>query len=287
MLIDQLMRGPVEMFPGFEKCACYLPPVELLQQATRFRIDNVARYLYQGTTQELWCFNRDFPNVAPPYPVYWMEWREPPTMRFETGVFIAAVKLSDEGGGWQVRAVVFTKFSAGGPPSFVGGLQFAVKPDGSLPEREGGIPVRQLLGGSDMPGEVTKLAESLAYPAFLATSFLHCKNTTVNAVVPSPALRKKHARRGHACYTYHTLDIEPMRRVLHSEGDSDKQGLQKAIHICRGHFKDYRERGLFGRESLKGIYWWESSVRGSREAGVARKDYTVAVPTSGGQDGRR
>jgi len=32
--------------------------------------------------------------------------------------------------------------------------------------------------------------------------------------------------------------------------------------VYRGHFKDYREKGLFGRH--KGLFWWSSHVRGKR-----------------------
>ena len=36
----------------------------------------------------------------------------------------------------------------------------------------------------------------------------------------------------------------------------DPAGLKRALHICRGHFKDYREgRGLFAK--THGIWWWD------------------------------
>jgi hypothetical protein len=41
----------------------------------------------------------------------------------------------------------------------------------------------------------------------------------------------------------------------------------------RGHFKDYSVKGLFGR--YKGVYWWDSQVRGEVNGGVVDKDYRV------------
>ena len=74
--------------------------------------------------------------------------------------------------------------------------------------------------------------------------------------------------------TFKTLEIEPMKRILRTEGQSEKTGLRQALHICRGHFKDYSKGGgLFGK--YKGLYWWESQVRGSVSEGTIVKDYSV------------
>ncbi len=39
--------------------------------------DNVATYYYEGTDQEVWSFQRDFPNSAPPFGQYFIECRAP------------------------------------------------------------------------------------------------------------------------------------------------------------------------------------------------------------------
>lgn len=41
-----------------------------------FVIDNVAEYLFRGTDQEFWDM-LDFPNVAPPFEQFWMEYKTP------------------------------------------------------------------------------------------------------------------------------------------------------------------------------------------------------------------
>jgi len=72
------------------------------------------------------------------------------------------------------------------------------------------------------------------------------------------------------------LEIDPMKEVLRTEGQVATVGLQKALHICRGHFKTYDEKPLFGR--LKGTFWWPQTLRGSANQGVVLKDYAVKAP---------
>ena len=56
------------------------------------------------------------------------------------------------------------------------------------------------------------------------------------------------------------------------------------MHICRGHFKDFREgTGLFGK--LKGMYWWNQQLRGAPEFGVCDKDYQIEPVQSGMKEG--
>lgn len=114
-------------------------------------------------------------------------------------------------------------------------------------------------------------------PLFLAISFMHCKNVKMVEHDPSLSVhRHKVKRHPIPRMKYRTLEIAPMKEVLRKEGDSEKSGLQKALHICRGHFKDYREHGLFGK--VKGMFWWESHVRGSDKEGLILKDYKVNEP---------
>ncbi len=48
-----------------------------LRSAAVIVADNVAEYLYAGTDQEQWDVTRDFPNLAPPFPTFWIETRRP------------------------------------------------------------------------------------------------------------------------------------------------------------------------------------------------------------------
>jgi len=122
----------------------------------------------------------------------------------------------------------------------------------------------------------------LIIPPVLAISFLHCKNVELveqthlfhkDSRESASRLKKKSKL---AKVRYHMLTVDPVKKVLSGEGKIQDVGMQKALHICRGHFKDYREHGLFGK--YKGIYWWDQSLRGSKERGVMIKDYKELAP---------
>jgi hypothetical protein len=127
---------------------------------------------------------------------------------------------------------------------------------------------------------------ALINPATFAISLFHCKNVSLRAVDPPERLSKKHAKKtGHPLTRYHVLEIEPMRRILDTEGEAQTKGLAHALHICRGHFKTYTEGSpLFGKQV--GTYWWASQVRGKAEHGVVEKDYRVRLDQGLGREYR-
>lgn len=104
-------------------------------------------------------------------------------------------------------------------------------------------------------------------------TLLHCKNVTVrpadsdaNHAAATKSFGKRVAR-------YHVLDIKPMARTIRESVSGDIT-MAKALHVCRGHFKEFsQEKPLFGR--LTGKYWWAPHVRGDAESGVVLKDYRV------------
>jgi hypothetical protein len=112
-------------------------------------------------------------------------------------------------------------------------------------------------------------------PQLLALSFLHCKNVIVKTDSPSQRQQKRRVKDGRMpMVAFHTLVIKPMQTILQHEGEIGAVGLARALHICRGHFKDFTKgRGLFGRS--KGLYWWDPQVRGSLSKGLTLKDYRV------------
>lgn len=115
------------------------------------------------------------------------------------------------------------------------------------------------------------------WPALLAVNFMHCRNVEVIEHLPNHRQSKKRERkRGHPLIKFKTLRIEPIKKVLHEEGQIESNGLGVALHICRGHFKDYREgKGLFGKH--KEVYWWDMQSRGSADLGTILKDYSAPV----------
>jgi hypothetical protein len=114
-------------------------------------------------------------------------------------------------------------------------------------------------------------------PFLLGISFMHCNNVQIlEAEVPRQLINKQIKKHGRVPVRYYVLNIEPFKEVLRAEGCSDEVGAKKALHICRGHFKNYEEHGLFGKHY--GRYWWSDAVRGSKEQGIVIKDYDVGAP---------
>lgn len=114
-----------------------------------------------------------------------------------------------------------------------------------------------------------------------AISLMHCKNVQV---IDAPDTRPRQQRRfedraGIHLAQMYTLQIDPMKKVLSSEGGLETQGLKRALHICRGHFASYsEEKPLFGK--ISGRFWKPAHVRGTDKAGVVYKDYKVKVEPS-------
>ena len=121
------------------------------------------------------------------------------------------------------------------------------------------------------------------FPALMALSFMHCKNVTLEAVVPSEKLSRRHLKRhGHPLVSYGELRIDPIREVLEQQRKGVGGSLRKALHLCRGHFKTFTpDAPLLGRAT--GTYWWASQVRGAASAGVTLKDYRVEAPSKIGR----
>lgn len=124
---------------------------------------------------------------------------------------------------------------------------------------------------------VKKQFEDLVAPFLFAMSLMHCKNVVIREVAPPDTRRAKAKKRGvPPLVRYRVLDIEPMKTVLRTEGQIEKTGLKQALHICRGHFKTYDDKPLFGK--VRGTFWWPSTVRGSLSEGAVVKDYQVHEP---------
>lgn len=194
---------------------------------------------------------------------------------------------------WDVHAEVFLK--NGGASFWAGDIDFVLNTTGGLvlPPRQrssaqvlsdlvddmledAGMPPAEWSAPEDVV-DFQKLLFVSTLPALLAVSFMHCKNIVIETHEPPTALSKAHKkRRGRPLLRYHTLQIQPMQEVLRKEGRADELGLPQALHLCRGHFKDYRERGLFGKN--KGLFWWNSHARGSVDEGVVEKDYKILSP---------
>lgn len=112
------------------------------------------------------------------------------------------------------------------------------------------------------------------FPVYLAVSFCHCKNVVRTENLPSRQERRASEKADREFTKYYTLGINPMRTIIQREGDVANNGLKRALHIVRGHWRTYTpEHPLFGKYS--GTWWWEDNIRGNAEEGVNIKNYDV------------
>jgi hypothetical protein len=303
MLIDKLRAaarlGVVSGYPPE-----YMPPdmIDDLNHAEAILADNVADY-YHSCGQQYWEI-KDFPNLAPPFPIMFIDYYAPKMELFgdsgeitsvkrgtRLGLMISSFEIDQVPG---MREQVQKSGVAFPEPKWICySHQFArdrdqlflpewtgvwyITPEGALI-----VPPGVLLGYSPRVEQAPPLQERIRLHAtqalhvpFLTLSFMHCKNVTIHKVTPpSPFKKTKVAQRHPPLATYSVLEIKAMQRVLATEGKSSVTGIQRALHICRGHFKDFSKGGgLFGR--YKGMYWWDMQIRGTPEAGIHAKDYEV------------
>jgi len=260
--------------------------------------DNVAQY-YFDNAEKKWA-DKDFPVVSPPFELMWMEFARPQGKNYpenypsrfsfwiHAGEVPREVEWNESCGAFQLCQKV--KFECPQKPRWLMRLMLYVKIHGlrghSGEECVG--PCAVYMVALNDSGEIiakdssyietnvtNEMAEPLHHCALLTLSLLNCKNVTVKENEPSAIASKKWRKaHGEPLAKFKTLNIEPMRKILVREGGQSEQGLKMAMHICRGHFRDYREHGVFGKH--KGIYWWDSFVRGSVDRGIVYKTYEVA-----------
>lgn len=298
--------------------------LDLMRRATVVRVQNVARYFWSANDQEYWSFD-DFPCLAPPFELFWMEYEAPPTICSEDfgtrpwpshlpaavgGLFFGfdvAEVVREGASNYLIEKLLSTSAPAEFRALIGSGavrwivccdLQFQVRKhhyltdafrlvlgldaaglvasvDAERPAFYGSAPV-------DLPRDLLEQeltgCRNLANPFFLATSLMHCKNVSVEAVSHPPPVAKRRARAGLPTIRYRTVNVEAIGRVLRAANEARRSGAgAPGVHIVRGHFKDYKEgAGLFGR--LHGRYFWPTLVRGSKASGVVMKGYNVEAP---------
>ena len=247
--------------------------------------DNVATYYYEASDQEFWGKD-DFPNLAPPFQVFWIEHKlpkvihskekgdtdvTPMTLNGRTGLLFVSAKVEDcefkgdppPDAKWIYWCDHFVDYgdATQGYQGAHGAVFYAIDAEG----RAIGVPWMQSFARDDA-SDMMKNVIAWFNPGLLTISFMHCHNVKLqDHQVDKPLAKKWSAKHNGMRPTgYKTLIIEPLKQMLRAQGGHGAgNSLAKAMHICRGHFKDYRQgAGFFGKYHR--LVWHPMRVRGER-----------------------
>ena len=261
-------------------------------QSIRILCQNIADWYYFGTTKEEWGYQEDFPNLAPPFKRFWCEWALPSIVNSEGTIiknpsagsrlgWMVNAHMSPETSAWRLESDLYLWSGRKRDPCMKACTnRMVVAPDGQIlwsPENDG-LALSTIYYppvSFSLSPEERNLGKVLWHVVGLTISFCHCRNVSMEHQ-PARKLPGKQVPGRWKC-SYRVLKIEPIKRAFREEG-APESDLKRSLHICRGHFKDYRESGLFGK--YKGVFWWADSVRGAAEVGLVIKDYSVKVPSA-------
>ena len=120
------------------------------------------------------------------------------------------------------------------------------------------------------------------HTAFLVHTLarFNCANASIR---PLSNGRKSSRRRNQEPSTVWNTIVVSQVRAPRATKQSDGDGCtQLRSHWVRGHYADYSSgAGLFGRESLRGVFWIHEHQRGEVENGKVISDYRVAARVQG------
>jgi hypothetical protein len=247
--------------------------LDAIKNSLCFDVTNVYEYITRSNGSKDIRSN-DFPNIRPPASEVWLEWK---LLGRNEWIKTAGGILFTEKQGEELLAIYvgFIEQKTGEidpiPP-----LEFYIGLDGTILSEK----LFKFNGKKWTEEKFLNTPAKLFFnPLFLSLSFMNCKNIERKENSPSTKIQKKRENKNRfPLVTYHVLEIRSITKILREQGKSDSLGIKHALHICRGHFKDYNKgKGLFGK--YKGLYWWDMHTRGSVDEGVVVKDYKVSPPT--------
>lgn len=125
----------------------------------------------------------------------------------------------------------------------------------------------------EMEVDIIQAFDNFYHPYFYAESLLHCNNVSTEPSHSPRHIRRQIERtfkRKPLEFKQLTIDTSITKRRSKS-GKSNFETLH-ARHLVRGHFKDYRDKGLFGK--YKGVFWFAPHERGDESTQV-QKEYIV------------
>lgn len=248
----------------------------------RIVVDEASEYLAMHTNDS-WEPNTEFGIMRPPFEAVWVEWQTP-EKRMVGG------RLSDWGKTQYACIVIPTeregmRFSGSAFISEPGSdlvIQMPVSPtikqDWSV---DFGV-VRASLdnwialnAGKLTPDQMWSSFGFDLLPLWLGMAWSNCLTFELQDEGPSLNLRKKRERKGFfpgLDYKRIVIGKKQRKRWESQSGESSQR-----FHLVRGHFADYRERGLFGKADLRGVFWIPGHARGDKSNGTINKEYHVTA----------
>jgi hypothetical protein len=261
-----LMNLPADTWEGLRT---------LLRQAPVIVIDNVYDYLMAYAGNEL-----PYAMTPPPFPRFWMEYSV--SVGAGRTIHLGAMFMETERNNatWNINMAAFTYATNENFASCLATRTFKLDSKGNqIAEKEHWNQTYPREGHT--PEQFWDHLYSFTSPFMLALMFMHSKSVRRIEHVPPARLAKRNAERGKPpMLTYQTLEIKPLKEILIREGHVKSEGLERALHLCRGHFAFYPEggSGLFGRRKTFGLIWIPAHARGTEKKGVVVSDYSVNAP---------
>jgi hypothetical protein len=282
MLIDRLKeQSEIRFFNQLElqgNIAVWLKEAIHSKELMVININNVCDYvdIQRDNKKTEWDWVKDFPNVAPPFELMWMEFS---SGNEQIAFLIHSERAEDKS--WSAMLYDFYEIELESGKSvvvLVAVINILINQDGTIKQRENGGWIRTMQPPLDNPEQMETIRSDIKnnlIPAFLSLCFMNCKNITLEkSPIWSDALQKSRIRKGkYPLVRHHTIVIDGIKKIIKAASEGKEGITPKALHICRGHFKCFNEHPLFGK--YKGTYWWPQTMRGSKAFGEIEKDYEI------------
>lgn len=266
--------------------------LEQIGKAVVIVADNVCEYFFVESDDDAGGY-KTFPCCAPPFPLFFVEMRRPSAILLADGSKCSARHLPQQWGwlcmaekhpdnpfhqegdaewsdGWLCHMVLVTAWP-GKIILPVARIVLPINGDGSIPSEPELAIYGDAEDASDPEGLFVQAVFSMHAPVMLALGFMNCKNVQVVEREPQPRSANSHAKRPPV--RYRTITINPLQKSKRGESAGGPTSMKKGLHVCRGHFASYTEKGLFGKHF--GQFWIPNHVRGSAEHGRVETTYKV------------
>jgi hypothetical protein len=268
--------------------------------------DNVAEHFVDevesGQRTGTYDLQREYPCLAAPFGEFWVEARAPAGALMagiqRWGALVTATDYAewdpaDRGQRadvlgynprWQLLGLAVYDRAGEGPTPLMADWICHLGEDGRLLGRPKWVTypgIGKRVNQDDLDEFVGEIAQVLLLPLLAGICYLHCTNVRVVdhpslRLPPRPDHRRGPTRPGRRTLRYSTIEVAPGLAPSAARGlPADEIDGGVALHLARGHFKDYRTGGgLFGKQH--GMWWSGPTLRGDPVRGVVVSDYDVS-----------